>query len=695
MDRDRLALRRTDLVVLAGCLAVVLVGLSLVVRGRSLEVMYGLFFFHNGPSALILLLTGRLVLVRQPRNAVGAVLIGVGLISAVHTAFAAVADVGLVRAGATEPLALDHVLVPAELPLLASIPLAVMGWLWVFAAVPLVTVLPLIFPDGEVPHRIGRPVLAVAGLGSSVLAVAFAIDTWPTIDATSLETRPGVVVMIVVGGGCVLISAAAALAVMTTRGLTASGTTRKAFGVVGLAAALLLVVGVSTYPWQAVWTPAVLCGLYLLFAAYGLAAARFRLHDLDPVVGRPLVTSALRAAIDGSLLVSVAVVAILVSHRRDGLAIPLVAAVGTAVVLLPLRRIAIRAVERVILRRTADRTDVMSQVAHDAAGEVSWEATASAVAELLYWSTGALRAEVWEQTTTGLTCVAAVGDEEVLGEPIRAEIAHGGQRLGELRLLVPEPVDLAPDSALILDDVARVLAITLHSRRLSAELSLRLGELSESRRRLVQAHDLARRDLERDLHDGVQAEMVAVRIRLGVIQHKVVVGGPTDELESELAAVSRHLDAAVGSLRTLARGVHPASLDEAGLVAALRAYVVGLPEHVTLTADGLARYPSAVETALYYICLEAVQNALKHAAASTIAITLVDEQTSVVLCVEDDGCGMEAAVASTASSGVANMRDRAAVVGADVSIGARPEGGSRVRVEVPVIASRTGTSARP
>ncbi|MGH9136190.1 MAG: sensor histidine kinase [Acidimicrobiales bacterium] len=654
---------------------------SMLARQRPLDVYYELFLFHNGLPAVVLVWMSRLVLRRQPGNRAGSVLLAIALVSALHVAVAVVADARLVAAGFDAPmLELAVGVVPADLPLDASIPLWVMNWLWVPAPVLAVTMLPLVFPDGRLPSRRWRPVVAAAAAGAAMLVVAFVVDAWPTGDWTAEDDPAVSAVLTAVGGLTVLAAAVASLVALALRWRHADAAHRRQFQPVGLTAALLALVAVATYPWQQVWVPAVLLAFVALLVAYGLAVARYRLHDIEPFLGRAAVAAILSVMVAAVYAVVVIGVGGLAGRPFDNVLLPIVAVAVVALLIEPARRRARRLVDRLLYRADTDRTEVLSRVAAHANTSATAADVLAEVTRLLVRSTGAERAEAWLDTDPAAPAAAAGASDETAAT-LGVEVAHQGERFGELRLYARAVTDLVADAPQLVADVAHALGVVLRNDQLTAQLRDQLDELQASRRRLVEAHDHGRRSLERDIHDGAQSRLIALRLRLGVARS--LAGGHDDQrLAGELDDLGHEVDAAVRSLRDLARGLAPPILEQSGPAAALQAHSRGLPIPVEVTAHGPGRYRPAVEGAVYFCCLEAIQNAIRHSNASTVTVDLYGDGTTLWFSVCDDGTGFDPNLARS-GTGLANIDDRVSALGGCTRITSTPGTGTSVRGEIP------------
>lgn len=659
---------------------------SMPLRDRPAEAMYELFMVHNGPSGIVLLGLGWLVLRHQPRNAAAAVLLVMGVVSVLHVVVTAVLDARLVAHGidiAAEP-AWEGV-VPDQLPLDASLPLMVMSTVWVPAAVLPMTMLLLLFPDGHLPGQRWRVVAGAALVGIALMMTGFGVGAWPTAGA---EDPVIAQVLIAAGGLVVLLAVAGSVTAFVVRWRRAKGAERTQFRVVGAAACAFAVVATVLYPWQPIWIPAVLVAFTLLLVVYGLAMARYRLHDLEPVLGRAAVGAILAVGVAALYVAIVVGVGGLVGWGTESTVLPLVAVAVVAVLIEPARRRVRLLVDRVLYGRQVDRTQVLSRLAA-LASTATPEHVLSEVATLLVRSTGASRAEVWLDVDPVPVLAAASGGSDEAGPLLRADVVHHEERLGELRLYARAAADLVSDVSELLDDVAHSLGVVVRNARLTAQLRAQLDELRQSRQRLVEAHDQARRGMERDIHDGAQSRLIAVRLRVGLAAALAETddGGDGAAVREQLTALGAEVDAAVRSLRELARGLHPPILEQSGVAAALRAHVRDLPLSVAVEADGIGRYDRTIEGAVYFACLESMQNAIRHGGAARVVIVLRDDREQLRFSVRDDGAGFDQRTVA-AGAGLANIDDRVSALGGTCRVDSAPGAGTHVRGEIPLTVPR-------
>jgi signal transduction histidine kinase len=247
------------------------------------------------------------------------------------------------------------------------------------------------------------------------------------------------------------------------------------------------------------------------------------------------------------------------------------------------------------------------------------------------------------------------------------------------RLMVPVARD---DHVVAAIDADRALTEEPELVRAAAEATLLAVEnghldhqLRALRERIVEAGDAERRRLARDLHDSTQQRLTALRIHLGLAEELLEdrAGG-----EAVLRGLAGEIDAALEDLRGVARGERAPTLIRDGLTAALSAVIAAAHLPVSIASDGVGRYPAAVESAVYFGCLEAMQNAVKHAGpGASVSARLAGEDRGLRFVVEDDGVGFEPARVGR-GLGLARLTDRVASAGGTVMIDSAPGRGTRV-----------------
>ncbi len=271
-----------------------------------------------------------------------------------------------------------------------------------------------------------------------------------------------------------------------------------------------------------------------------------------------------------------------------------------------------------------------------------------------------------------------------------APISHLGALLGLLVVRRPAGSRAFTDNEeSSLAELARHTGLALHNVRLDGalqasleELRRRNSELQASRARIVAASDQSRRRIERDLHDGAQQHLVAMAVRIGlarsILEEDPTQAGPLlDELR-------RDVQATLDELRGLAHGIYPPLLRDRGLREALRNASTRFALPVEIDVDLTERPPADLEAAVYFCCLEAVNNAAKHAGeGATISVSVSEEASCLTFSVADDGHGFE--VGSVAGGqGFDNMHDRVGAYGGDLVVESTPGQGARIRGRMPL-----------
>jgi hypothetical protein len=233
------------------------------------------------------------------------------------------------------------------------------------------------------------------------------------------------------------------------------------------------------------------------------------------------------------------------------------------------------------------------------------------------------------------------------------------------------------DEEELLNAVSAAAGIALENGRLRAELRAKLQELQSSRVRALEAGRRERQRLERNLHDGAQQRLVGITIELGSLEHQAA----TDpKLKQRLARTREEVSASLDQLRDIARGIYPAVLSGHGLAVALESLAASAAVPVSIRVGLTERLPEPVEVAAYYIVSEALANIGKHAHANTATVCVDRDADRLVVEVIDDGIGGANIFGGT---GLRGLRDRAEVLGGNVSIASSPGGGTTIRAEIP------------
>jgi signal transduction histidine kinase len=258
-------------------------------------------------------------------------------------------------------------------------------------------------------------------------------------------------------------------------------------------------------------------------------------------------------------------------------------------------------------------------------------------------------------------------------------VVHGGDLLGAISVRMPKGEPLRPAGQQLVADVASQAGLVLSNASL-------VEDLRASRQRLVTAQDEARRRLERNIHDGAQQDLVALAIKLRLAGMTV-----EDLAEAKQVFGELHTDAAgaLDNLRDLARGIYPPLLADLGLAAALGAQASKSALPVAVEAAGIGRFGQDTEAAVYFCCLEALQNTAKYAQATQARICLQAQNRTLRFTVSDDGTGYDTRH-TPMGSGQRNMADRLAALGGRLEVRSAPSHGTTITAQLPVPAASDG-----
>jgi signal transduction histidine kinase len=269
-------------------------------------------------------------------------------------------------------------------------------------------------------------------------------------------------------------------------------------------------------------------------------------------------------------------------------------------------------------------------------------------------------------------------------------ITYSGELLG--LVVVDRPTGAESFSAeedRILTELARQVGLTFHNVRLDSALQASLDQvrrqadaLQASRGRIVAAADAERRRIERNLHDGAQQHLVALAVKVRLA--KQLSGRDPDKAIVLLDELGGDLEDALQELRDLAHGIYPPLLADKGLPDALAAAARRASLDTEVRTDGVQRYPAEMEAAVYFCCLEALQNAGKHAGEEARAVVrLWEEEGGLLFEVADDGAGFDTR-RTGASAGFTNMNDRLGAIGGSLRIESAPGRGTKVSGVIPL-----------
>jgi signal transduction histidine kinase len=688
-----------------------LLGLAglLTVSGAILWSLAAPFGSLTVPAALItrsaLLMTsamGALVAARRPANPVGWLLLGAGVAKAVEMwAY----DWALYPTGGSS-------FVGNALPgqhAVRSLAIGALGPAWTF--VPFIF---LLFPNGRLPSRRWRPVAAITLATFLFLNVMVAFTTeGPSFG----PVQPNELAVADYYGTDTLIGAlvfsgfwvAVALLVLSpfsvvVRFRHARGEERLQLKWASLGASLfainLLVVptintSLAEHPLAVTVVNYVAYPLFLAAfpAAIAVAILRYRLYDIDLLLNKALVYGPLAALITAVYVAVVVGVGGAIGRGGEpNLALSVLATVAAAVAFQPARERLQRLANRLVYGERATPYQVMADVAQRLSGALSTDEVLPRMAEAAVRGVGAERGSVRIMFPGGRERSVAWPEGSSQQSFDRTVVVlHGGEPIGEISVAKGAGDRLTPVEERLLGDLASQAGPALRNAALMAELrdslrqlSVQATELEASRRRILAAQDEERRRIERDLHDGAQQQLVSLSGQLRLLE-RAMVRDPARAAELVRALVGE-ADEALGAIRDLGRGIFPPILADMGLASALAARVTKhFPRGRFECPPALeaARFDPGVEAAVYFCCLEALQNVARHAGEVPVIVELSRDDDNLVFSVTDSGPGFDLALRPH-GRGLQNMADRVAALGGTFDICSDLGAGTTVRGSIPL-----------
>jgi signal transduction histidine kinase len=426
----------------------------------------------------------------------------------------------------------------------------------------------------------------------------------------------------------------------------------------------------------------------------GIAILKYRLYDIDVVIRKALVVAALAAFFTAVYVLVVGGVGALVGATfTTGLSF--VAAALVAVGFQPVLARARRFSDRFVYGKRATPYEVLAEFSERLGETYADDEVLQRMARVVANGIGAANAEVWISVDDRMRVAArwpenggdvppsiATGETmpDIPGADAAFPIEHQGDLLGALSVTMPANDPMDPAKTRLVSDLAAQAGLVLRNVRLGAALRARLAELQAAQKRLVTAQDEERRRLERNIHDGAQQQLVALTVKARLARQL------TERDPAKAAAMVEQIEdetrRALEDLRDLARGIYPPLLADKGLVAALQAQARKSLVTTTVVGD-VGRFDQDVEAAVYFSCLEAMQNVAKYAMASAVTVNLFDGDGTLRFEVRDDGVGFDPR-ANGHGSGLEGISDRLGALGGTLDVTSSPGAGTTVRGSLPI-----------
>lgn len=457
----------------------------------------------------------------------------------------------------------------------------------------------------------------------------------------------------------------------------------------GLAA---IVTGIEGLVWQvaeipyAVSTVTEIGALVVVAASLVIGLVKPDLFDIDRAMRRSLVYVPLWLAIAGAYIGVAALLGMAASGQ--GLQLAIAVTIVATVMFEPARRALVARAGRWAFGESLSGEELVRRLGATLEHTLDSEQLTAAIVTTAREGLG----RRWAQISVNGREPVTDGEPPRPGErpALSAPLVHAGERLGEIACGPRVRGRTQASDRELFETLAWQAALALHNAQLAGELGRSLeairaqaGELAASRSRIVAAEEAARRQIERDIHDGAQQELVALIARIGLARSQL--GRNPVRLGETLGDLQDEARQALENLRQLASGIHPAVLSDHGIVEAIEGRAARFPLGVTIECDAqmrTARFGEAVEGAAYFFVCEGFANALKHARAERVRVRLSRALGRLEVEVSDDGGGFD--VGTTARSGLAGIADRLETLGGSLAVDSASGRGTTLTARLPL-----------
>jgi signal transduction histidine kinase len=567
--------------------------------------------FYSMLWALSLSVIGALVVSRQPRNVLGWVFTLIGLLITFNSGGSVYAAFALIR---------EHGSWPGGL----SIAWLTSGWLWIPIGTLLVVLVPLLFPTGRVlsprwrfPIWFAIPFIVLAGIGNAFvpgpLSGLHGIRNplglaGQTAFLTNLANL-GVIPLFIAVAGAV---ASLVLRFRRSRGQERQQLKWVVFGIVLFTVPFMM--NGSGIP-QQIQHVALALLIPALPISIAIAMFKYRLYDIDLVINKSLVFGTLAVFITAVYVgIVVGIGTVVGSAGRSNLLLSIVATAIVAVAFQPVRERVQRIANWLVYGKRATPYEVMADFSERMAGALSADDVLPRMAEAAARGVGAKAARI--------RLLLSDGSERTVSWPVGLQadhvdqilpISYRGEPMGEIAVAKAAGEPITPAEGKLLTDLAAQAGLVMHNARLSVELERRVAEISSqatqlrtSRQRIVAAQDEERRRLEETIRRGSEQQLI--RIRDTLTSAELGLASDPGATVVALEGLTAQASAALEELREVARGIYPPVLEGDGLTAALQTHLGRVSPSVTIDSDAIDRYPSEIEAAIYFCCVEALQD---------------------------------------------------------------------------------------
>ena len=656
---------------------------------------------------------GALIAARHPRNPIGWILAAVGLNSAISFVGSEYAILGLHTAPGSLPAA-TFVAWFQFWPLY----LALDGGLPLFF---------LLFPNGRLLSRRWKVVAWLAVTVAGLQAVVAIVTPGPILGTNlgeghrfNLAMNPTGVndwrVLLQTSAAALQLAlpliGIASLSALVLRFIRSRGEERQQLKWLAYAGAVLVVSITPVFSGTG-WVSAV--GWVLLtFAldiglpgAAAVAILKYRLYDIDPIINKSVVFAALAAFITAVYVgIVVGIGNLLGSAGQPNLTLSILATAVVAVAFQPVRDRVQRFANRLVYGKRATPYEVLSQFSDRVGSVYSSEDVLPRMATVLGDATGAARADVWirlgDQIAPAASWPATDGPAPsplgITGQGLPpapsvsriVPVRHQGELLGALSINKRPGEAVTPVEEKLLTDLAGQAGLVMRNVRLTVDLQARLressaraAELRAARQRLVAAGNVARSQLERSIQAATEPRLLSIAGRIAGARQLVQRDGA--EAATVLSQLTDEANETLELLRDLARGIYPPLLIDKGPVAALQAYLKKARVPVQLDTDrefATNRFDEQVEGAVYFCCVEALQNVAQHAGAAPTVVWLSATDGRVTFSITDSGPGFEQQHGEP-GPGLQTMTDRVRALGGSLEVRSARGAGTTVEGWIP------------
>lgn len=627
---------------------------------------------------------GALVASRRPRNPTGWIFAAVGLLYALTSLTAAI----VTHSSPSSPF--------------YRFSYWIGSWIWLPANLLPMTFVLLLFPDGRLPSPRWRIAARSAALGLALVVLAVMFHPGPLASLGLEAANPfGIpaaasVLDLLLKISTVLLSVGVlgGLAAFFVRFRRSSGTEREQLKWLVYALGMALFLGMLTalLPW--LWPDfywglefsiiVTNLGILGIATAAAIAILRHRLYDINLIINRTLVYTALTVGV-AVLYGSIVGVLGVAFQDRSNLITSLLATGMAAILVQPLRDRLQRYVNRLMYGERDDPYAVLSSLSRRLEGSLAPEETLPAVVETLAQALKLpyVALSLKQNDRYMISASYGMGGEDLVQLPL----IYQGETVGQLRLSPRAPNEpFSPGEQRLLRDIARHVGVTAHTVRLTQDLRRLAEDLQRSREALVKSREEERRRLRRDLHDELGPQLASLKLNLDVARN--LVSRDPKAAEILLVDLRTQSQAAIADIRRLVYDLRPPALDELGLAGAVQEYTRQISSQDGLFIQfqcppNLPPLPAAVEVAAYRITLEALTNIVRHSLGQngSVSISVIRKHLLVEIC--DDGKGIPTEIHP--GVGLNSMRERAAELGGSCTIESLPRGGTRVLAQLPLV----------